>query len=222
MHGKQPRQVSIYRQSCHVCRGIHRLRPGFVEPARRHDVAPEPCELAGTRHDRVESLSRSATMGQARVHHLILDAMVSDFLWSLAVVRLVGLLHDPISGAAQGLVSWSRLIGCNPWTPMRCLRSARAITFERRRCVALVPLFPSSLLRNPKTSSTSLSSWSLSILDAEYSCLSCSYCRLYVLMPKIPVTRRARLALQSHGTGLSLKKIRPEWATRFPPPPEAS
>lgn len=102
------------------------------------------CRLAETKHDGPESLSTQRHDGPGRGHYLILDAMGSDLLWLLAVVRLVGLLHDPISGAAQGLVSWSLLIGCNPWTAMRCLRSARAITFERRRCVGRVLLFRSS------------------------------------------------------------------------------
>lgn len=130
-------------QSRHVCQRTHRPRPGY--DLHVNTTSHLRCELAEPKHDGVRKLVTQRHDGPGQGHHLILDAMVSDFLWLLAVVRLVGLLHDPISGAAQGLVSWSRLIGCNPWTAMRCLRSARAITFERRRCVDRVPLFRLSL-----------------------------------------------------------------------------
>lgn len=191
MHGKQPRQVSNSRFVL-FC-GATLLCMSWRGLARRHDVAPE-LRIGRGKIRWVESLSRSATTATGRGHHLILDAVASGILWLsvwlVVVVRVVGLLHDPISGAAQGLVSWSRLIGCNPWTDPRCLRSARAITFERRRCVAMVPLFPSGLEGFQKLLRASVSPHVLFlfILEGQSSCLSCFYCRLYALMPNIPVT----------------------------------
>lgn len=110
------------------CVRLYPPSTSWFRSARRHDVAPElRADRNKTRRVRklVNAAPRWHVDGSGQGHHLILDAMVSDFLWSLAVVRLVGLLHDPISRAAQGLVSWSLLIGCNPWTAMRCLRSCQ-------------------------------------------------------------------------------------------------
>lgn len=120
-HARHATETSVCRKvvMCAVVPTVHVLAPDLHADTMSHLRR----ELAETTHNGSESLSTQRHDGTGQGHHLISDAMVSDFLWSLAVVRLVGLLHDPISGAAQGLVSWSQLIGCNPWTAMRCLRS---------------------------------------------------------------------------------------------------